>query len=116
MVVAAAPISPDAAANDTCQQNGFVSDSHLGAEIGKTATYKIRPVLRMITGSTISEFDLTGDLFKALEDQRDLIRDLNASASVPPSRCQAFKDGMKQGIINPSDIDVTFEDFPYYVR
>ncbi|KAL5678530.1 hypothetical protein ACJX0J_014661, partial [Zea mays] len=27
----------------------------------------------------------------------------------------SFKDGMKQGIINPSDIDVTFEDFPYYV-
>jgi len=115
MDAAAAPISPDAAANDACQQNGFLPDAHLGAEIGKIATYKIRPVLRMITGSTISEFDLTGDLFKALEDQRDLIRDLNASASVPPSRCQAFKDGMKQGIINPSDIDVTFEDFPYYV-
>ncbi|CAD6252768.1 unnamed protein product [Miscanthus lutarioriparius] len=115
MDVAAAPISPDAAANDTCQQNGFGPDTHLGAEIGKIATYKIRPVLRMITGSTISEFDLTGDLFKALEDQRDLIRDLNASTSVPPSRCQAFKDGMKQGIINPSDIDVTFENFPYYL-
>uniref|UniRef100_A0A804MVZ6 AAA+ ATPase domain-containing protein n=1 Tax=Zea mays TaxID=4577 RepID=A0A804MVZ6_MAIZE len=81
MDAAAAPISPDAAANDACQQNGFLPDAHLGAEI----------------------------------DQRDLIRDLNASASVPPSRCQAFKDGMKQGIINPSDIDVTFEDFPYYV-
>ncbi|ONM26627.1 Calcium-dependent protein kinase 3 [Zea mays] len=26
-----------------------------------------------------------------------------------------IQDGMKQGIINPSDIDVTFEDFPYYV-
>jgi len=116
MDVAAAPISPDDAANDTCQQNGFGPDTHLGAEIGKIATYKIRPVLRMITGSTISEFDLTGDLFKALEDQRDLIRDLNASTSVPPSRCQAFKDGMKQGIINPSHIDVTFENFPYYLR
>lgn len=114
--VAAAPICPDDAANDTCQQNGFGPDAHLGAEIGKIATYKIRPVLRMIAGSTISEFDLTGDLFKALEDQRDLIRDLNASATVPPSRCQAFKDGMKQGIINPSDIDVTFENFPYYLR
>ncbi|CAD6255841.1 unnamed protein product [Miscanthus lutarioriparius] len=115
MDVAAAPISPDDAANDTCQQNGFGPDTHLGAEIGKIATYKIRPVLTMIRGSTISEFDLTGDLFKALEDQRDLIRDLNASTSVPPSRCQAFKDGMKQGIINPSDIDVTFENFPYYL-
>ncbi|KAF8665940.1 hypothetical protein HU200_054025 [Digitaria exilis] len=82
MDVAAAPVSPDDAANDTCQQNGFGSDAHLGAEI-------------------------------ALEDQRDIIRDL--SASVPPSRCQAFKDGMKQGIISPSDIDVTFENFPYYL-
>lgn len=82
MDVAAAPVSPDDAANDNCQQNGFVPDAHLGAEI-------------------------------ALEDQRDIIRDL--SASVPPSRCQAFKDGMKQGIISPSDIDVTFETFPYYL-
>ncbi|KAJ1276678.1 hypothetical protein BS78_05G233000 [Paspalum vaginatum] len=81
MDVAAAPVSPDDAANDTCQQNGFGPDAHLGAEI----------------------------------DQRDLIRDLNASTSVPPSRCQAFKDGMKQGIISPSDIDVTLENFPYYL-
>ncbi|KAF0896218.1 hypothetical protein E2562_019701 [Oryza meyeriana var. granulata] len=51
----------------------------------------------------------------ALEDQRDLIRDLNSSANLPPSRCQAFKDGMKQGIISPNDIDVTFENFPYYL-
>ncbi|KAK1647867.1 hypothetical protein QYE76_065672 [Lolium multiflorum] len=51
----------------------------------------------------------------ALEDQRDLITDLNTSASLPPSRCQAFKDGMKQGIISPSDIEVTFENFPYYL-
>ncbi|XP_040384586.1 uncharacterized protein LOC102715982 isoform X3 [Oryza brachyantha] len=48
-------------------------------------------------------------------DQRDLIRDLNSSASLPPSRCQAFKDGMKQGIISPKDIVVTFENFPYYL-
>lgn len=114
--VAAPPVSPDAVANDTCQHNGFGPDAPLGVEIGKIATYKIRPVLRMIAGSTISEFDLTGDLFKALEDQRDLIRDLNASASVPPSRCQAFKDAMKQGIISPSDIEVTFDKFPYYLR
>ncbi|KAF0896219.1 hypothetical protein E2562_019701 [Oryza meyeriana var. granulata] len=114
--VAAAPIvSPDALPNDISQHNGFGSDAHLGAEIGKIATYKIRPVLRMIAGTTISEFDLTGDLFKALEDQRDLIRDLNSSANLPPSRCQAFKDGMKQGIISPNDIDVTFENFPYYL-
>nr|CAB3490504.1 unnamed protein product [Digitaria exilis] len=112
MDVAAAPVFPDDAANDTCQQHCFGSDAHLGAEIGKIATYK-RPVLRMFTGSTVPEFDLTGAVFKALEDQRDIIRDL--SASVPPSRCQAFKDGMKQGIISPSDIDVTFENFPYYL-
>jgi hypothetical protein len=112
----AASVSPDAVANDTCQHNGSGPDAHLGAEIGKIATYKIRPVLRMIRGSNISEFDLTGDLFKALEDQRDLIRDLNTSASVPPSRCQAFKVAMKQAITSPSDIDATFENFPYYLR
>jgi hypothetical protein len=115
MDISATPISPDAVVNDTSRQTGFGSDAHLD-EIGKISTYKIRPVLRMLTGSTVSEFDLTGDLFKALEDQRDLIRDLNTSGSLPPSRCQAFKDGMKQGIISPCDIEVTFENFPYYLR
>ncbi|KQJ87390.1 hypothetical protein BRADI_4g10700v3 [Brachypodium distachyon] len=51
----------------------------------------------------------------ALEDQREIIRELTAADNLPPSRCEAFKDGMKQAIISPSDIEVTFENFPYYL-
>lgn len=59
---------------------------------------------------------MTGDLFEALEDQRDCIRDLNPSDTVPPHGCQTFKHELKQGILSPNDIEVTLENFPYYLR
>ncbi|CAD6269904.1 unnamed protein product [Miscanthus lutarioriparius] len=50
----------------------------------------------------------------ALENQSDCIRS-SPSASLPPSGWQAFKDGLKQEILSPKDIDVTFDNFPYYL-
>ncbi|XP_062203389.1 uncharacterized protein LOC133905581 [Phragmites australis] len=48
----------------------------------------------------------------ALENQSDC---LNPSATLSPSGCQTFKDGLKQGILNPNDIEVTLDNFPYYL-
>ncbi|XP_066357699.1 uncharacterized protein [Miscanthus floridulus] len=50
----------------------------------------------------------------ALENQSDCIRS-SPSASLPPSGWQAFKDGLKQEILSPKDIEVTFDNFPYYL-
>ncbi|KAJ1265716.1 hypothetical protein BS78_08G097300 [Paspalum vaginatum] len=50
----------------------------------------------------------------ALENQSDF-RCPNASATLPLSRWQTFKDGLRQGIRNPKDIDVTLDSFPYYL-
>lgn len=49
--------------------------------------------------------------FEALENQSDP----NPSATSSLSAWQAFKDGLKQGIVSPEDIDVTLDNFPYYL-
>ncbi|KAK8462563.1 hypothetical protein SEVIR_1G226700v4 [Setaria viridis] len=46
----------------------------------------------------------------ALGNQCDPIK-----GSIPLSVWQAFKDGLKQGILNPDDIEVTLDSSPYYV-
>ncbi|XP_062204060.1 uncharacterized protein LOC133906239 isoform X2 [Phragmites australis] len=51
----------------------------------------------------------------ALENQSDCTRFLNPSANLPTSGCQSFKDGLKQGILSPDDIEVTLDNFPYYL-
>lgn len=50
----------------------------------------------------------------ALENQSGF-RCPNPSVILPPSRWQTFKDGLRQGILKPKDIDVTFDNFPYYL-
>ncbi|CAN6361221.1 unnamed protein product [Urochloa humidicola] len=37
------------------------------------------------------------------------------SADTGPSRWETFKDGLKHQILNPNDIDVTLDNFPYYL-
>uniref|UniRef100_A0A0A9DV88 Uncharacterized protein n=1 Tax=Arundo donax TaxID=35708 RepID=A0A0A9DV88_ARUDO len=51
----------------------------------------------------------------ALENQSDCIRFLNPSATSSPSGWQTFKDGLKQGIFSPNDINVNLDNFPYYL-
>ncbi|RCV18908.1 hypothetical protein SETIT_3G340700v2 [Setaria italica] len=43
------------------------------------------------------------------------LSDPNPSATSSLSAWQAFKDGLKQGIVSPEDIDVTLDNFPYYL-
>ncbi|KAG2629829.1 uncharacterized protein LOC120699717 isoform X3 [Panicum virgatum] len=50
----------------------------------------------------------------APENQSDF-RCPNPPVTLPPSGWQTFKDGLKQGILNPKDIDVNLDHFPYYL-
>jgi len=50
------------------------------------------------------------------EDQREVLKDIASSSTLPSTRCQAFKDSLKRGILNASDIEISFESFPYYLR
>ncbi|KAL6846913.1 hypothetical protein ACP4OV_022766 [Aristida adscensionis] len=51
----------------------------------------------------------------APENQGDRIRILSPSAASLPSGCQTFEDGLRHGILSPDDIEVTLDNFPYYL-
>ena len=95
-------------------------DACMDAEVRKVpgASHELRPLLQLLAGSSSSDFDLGGSLSKMLDEQREireLLRDLDRPAGIS-SRRQAFKDKLQQGVLNPDDIEVSFEIFPYYLR
>ncbi|XP_057425216.1 uncharacterized protein LOC130718616 [Lotus japonicus] len=94
-------------------------DVNLDADVGKitaSATFSLRPLLCMFAGPC-PEFDLSASLSKIMEEQREL-RELSKDVDTPTlvsTRQQAFRDSLQQRIINPENIDVSFESFPYYL-
>ncbi|KAG1338695.1 ATPase family AAA domain-containing protein 1 [Cocos nucifera] len=62
-----------------------------------------------------SDLELRGGAYKMFEDQRELLKDLGSPATLPPTSCQAFKDTLIQGIIDANNIQVSFDNFPYYL-
>uniref|UniRef100_A0A5B7A5E1 AAA+ ATPase domain-containing protein n=1 Tax=Davidia involucrata TaxID=16924 RepID=A0A5B7A5E1_DAVIN len=107
------------AANENLNLDSIGLDASVDAEIGKVlgGTHELRPLLRMLAGSSASDFDLSGSISKILDEQRE-IRELLKGIDIPFStstRRQAFKDGLQEGILNSDNIDVSFENFPYYL-
>ncbi|KAH6827392.1 AAA-type ATPase family protein [Perilla frutescens var. hirtella] len=87
-----------------------------GAEIGKIVgeNNDLRPVLRFLTGPPAPDFDI--GVSRLLDDR---LRDQLIKGSRPPisqsSRRQKFKEGLRQGLMDWKDLDVSFENFPYYL-
>ncbi|KAK3007858.1 hypothetical protein RJ639_014587, partial [Escallonia herrerae] len=110
--------SPDAV-NENLNLDDVGLDASVDADFGKVpgATHELRPLLRMLAGSSATEFDLSGRISKILDEQREireLLKDLDPPVLMSTRR-QAFKDGLQQGILDPSSIEVSFENFPYYL-
>ncbi|PHT80530.1 hypothetical protein T459_18582 [Capsicum annuum] len=108
-------ISPDTR-NENVNLDSGALDS-VDAEIGKISgvAQELRPLLRVLAGS--SEFDLSGSISKILEERRgirELLRDFDPPI-LTSSRRQAFKDALQQGILDSKNIEVSFENFPYYL-
>lgn len=108
----------DFAPNDTFHLNSIGLDARIDSEAGKLsgAKYELRPLLRMLAGSSAADLDLSGSILKVFDDQREATKDLDSQDGLPASRCQAFKDGLRQGILSPSDLQFSFDNFPYYLR
>ncbi|XP_024981027.1 uncharacterized protein LOC112517888 isoform X1 [Cynara cardunculus var. scolymus] len=103
-----AVVTPDAV-------NENVDGVSVDAEMGNVpaATHELRPLLRMLAGSSASEFDI----LKILDERREireLLKDIDPPISLAARR-QAYKDSLQQGILEPDAIEVTFKDFPYYL-
>lgn len=95
-------------------------DASVDAGIRKAseATHELRPFLRILAGSSASDFDLSGSISKILDERREireLIKDFEPPISISTKR-QAFKESLQQGVISSNDIEVSFENFPYYLR
>lgn len=115
-----AVLASSAAANGNPSIDSMEIDAGADADIGKVtgATYELRPLLRMLAGSS-TEFDLSGSISKILEERRDLrelLKDVDPPTILASTRRQAFKESLQQGVLNPDDIDVSFESFPYFLR
>lgn len=110
----------DVVANETLPLDNIGLGAHLDAEIGKIpgTNYELRPLLRMLAGSSAPDFDLGGGIFKTIEKQReirDLLKGIDPASNSSSTRCEAFRESLQRRILNSSDIDVSFDDFPYYL-
>ncbi|XP_072982941.1 uncharacterized protein [Typha latifolia] len=62
-----------------------------------------------------TDLELAGNAYHMLEDQMQSPDYFDCPATSSSVRCQAFKDGLKQAIVDPSDTQVSFDSFPYYL-
>ncbi|CAI0424844.1 unnamed protein product [Linum tenue] len=81
-------------------------------ETGKTPfpISELRPLLQMLAGSSSQR-----EIAKIFEGRKELLRDLDRSAILLSTGRQAFKDNLQKGILSPESIEVSFENFPYYL-
>ncbi|KAJ8559283.1 hypothetical protein K7X08_003341 [Anisodus acutangulus] len=104
-------ISPETE-NENLNLDGGALDS-VDAEIGKISgvAQELRPLLQVLAAS--SEFD---SISKILEERRGMreLRDFDPPI-LTSTRRKAFKDALQQGVLDSKNIEVSFENFPYYL-
>lgn len=90
------------AANENPGLDNLGLDACVDAEGGKLSgpAYELRPLLQMIAEQ---------------REIRELLKDMDPPLLISTRR-QAFKDKLLQGILNPDDIEISFESFPYFLR
>eukprot|EP00262_Sarcandra_glabra_P017080 TRINITY_DN5743_c0_g3_i1.p1 TRINITY_DN5743_c0_g3~~TRINITY_DN5743_c0_g3_i1.p1 ORF type:complete len:1300 (+),score=286.88 TRINITY_DN5743_c0_g3_i1:437-4336(+) len=93
-------------------------DSGIEADIVKISGMNdsFRPILRMLAGSS-SDLDLGKSIFKqVLDERKELTRDSQAATTSGTSgKCAAFKEELLAGILDGREIQVSFDNFPYYL-
>ncbi|KAI4326463.1 hypothetical protein MLD38_031776 [Melastoma candidum] len=113
-------VDPSAEGNEeTVNMDRDSSDASRGAVSEKVprSKYELRPSLPLFAGSS-SSFDLRGSIYRMLEEQqeiRQLLKVCDPLANTKIGRSKAYKESLKRTIINPEDIEVSLENFPYYL-
>lgn len=71
----------------------------------------------MHAGSSFSDLDLSASIYKVFNQQTKLLKDFKSAAALPSlTKLQTSKDNLQYEILNDSQIEVSFGDFPYYLR
>ena len=112
---------PPDAANENPNLDRFGLNDSMDADNTKTpgAGYPLRPLLRILAGTSSTDFDFSGSIAKILDEQREIremLKEFEPPTSLISTKRQAFKDSLQEGIIEADNIDVSFENFPYYLR
>ncbi|XP_012490413.1 uncharacterized protein LOC105803023 [Gossypium raimondii] len=112
------PPTPDAA-NENSNLDRLGLDDSMDADNTKIpgAGYSLRPLLRILAG-TSTDFDFSGSIAKILDERREIremLKEFEPPSALISTKRQAFKDSLQEGILNPDNIDVSFEKFPYYL-
>ncbi|CAH8305318.1 unnamed protein product [Eruca vesicaria subsp. sativa] len=101
-------------ANDDLNADGNGMEPSQEAEEGVSIPgpgHEIRPILRLL--------DLRGDISKILKDDgregKEMPKEYDSSSASVSTRRQAHKDCLRAGVLNPQDIEVSFENFPYFL-
>ncbi|KAB5532132.1 hypothetical protein DKX38_018802 [Salix brachista] len=78
----------------------------------------IRPFFRMLARSSSCKQKLSKNICKqVLEERNEWLKDSQlASTSGMSLRCAVFKDDLHAGILDGKNIEVSFDNFPYYLR
>ncbi|KAK6250245.1 Forkhead-associated (FHA) domain - like 6 [Theobroma cacao] len=78
----------------------------------------LRPFLRMFAPSTSCNLKLSKSICKQVLDERnEWARDSQpASTSSMSLRCAVFKEDIHAGILDGRNLEVSFDNFPYYLR
>ncbi|XP_039012109.1 uncharacterized protein LOC120141249 isoform X2 [Hibiscus syriacus] len=112
------PPTPDAATeNSNLDRLGL--DDIMDADNTKIpgAGYSLRPLLRILAG-TSTDFDFSGSITKIIDERREIremLKEFEPPSALITTKRKAFKDSLQEGIHNPDNIDVSFENFPYYL-
>ncbi|KAK8588238.1 hypothetical protein V6N13_087183 [Hibiscus sabdariffa] len=112
------PPTPDAA-NENSNLDRLGLDDSMDADNTKIpgASYSLRPLLRILAG-TSTDFDFSGSIAKILDERREIremLKEFEPPSALISTKRKAFKDSLLEGILNPDNIDVSFENFPYYL-
>nr|XP_043620257.1 uncharacterized protein LOC122592111 [Erigeron canadensis] len=117
-ILSSAPEGPDNHVMGATLKDGFnkklAANENADAETGKVhaATHELGPLL-MLSGSSPPEMDIS-KLTGKQKYVSYLLKDIDHPISLS-ARCQAYKDSLKQSILDPNTIEVSFDDFPYYL-
>ncbi|XVF32749.1 hypothetical protein REPUB_Repub17cG0110200 [Reevesia pubescens] len=111
---------PPDAANENPNLDRLGLDDSVDADNVKIpgAAYPLRPLLRILAGTSSTDFDFSGSIAKILDEQREIremLKEFELPSALISTKRQAFKDSLQDGILNLDNIDVSFENFPYYL-
>ncbi|KAJ4905431.1 AAA-type ATPase family protein [Raphanus sativus] len=114
--IASVEKTPPCAADENLNADGSGLDPFQEADGGNPpgSGFEIRPILRLL--GEPSSIDIRG-ISKLLDERREvreLLREYDLSSTISTRR-QAFKDSLQGGILNAQDIDVSLENFPYFL-